>query len=135
MWQAGALWLASVGIVVTASLAQDRLEEHVAQWLAQEHLQTAHVGWLFVELESGRVVLERDSGKLFVPASTTKLFSVAAALDTLGADYRFRTPVVRRGSVNDAGELDGDLILVASGDLTLGGRSTASGEIAWRDVD
>lgn len=135
VWQAKAVWLAWVGTLTAVSLAQDRLDEEVARWLAQEHLQTAHVGWLFVELESGRVVLQRDSGKLFVPASTTKLFSVAAALDTLGADYRFRTPVVRRGPVNDAGELDGDLILVASGDLTLGGRSTASGEIAWRDVD
>jgi D-alanyl-D-alanine carboxypeptidase/D-alanyl-D-alanine-endopeptidase (penicillin-binding protein 4) len=124
-----------IGLAARPGRAQDGLEAQVAQWLAQEHLQTAHIGWLFVELETGRVVLERDSGKLFVPASTTKLFSVAAALDALGADYRFRTPVVRRGILHEGGTLQGDLILVASGDLTLGGRTTPSGEIAWRDVD
>lgn len=115
--------------------AADPLAERLQAWLAQEHLQTAHVGWLFVDLATGEVVQERDAGKLFVPASTTKLFSVAAALDALGADYRFRTPVVRRGMLHDSGELEGDLILVASGDLTLGGRTNARGEIAWRDAD
>src|SRR5262249_28784154 len=49
--------------------------------------------------------------------------------------YRFRTPVYRRGPVDDSGVLDGDLILVASGDLTLGGRTTANGEIAFEDSD
>src|SRR5205807_3917966 len=37
--------------------------------------------------------------------------------------------------VDDAGTLDGDLILVASGDLTLGGRTTEKGEIAFQDTD
>jgi D-alanyl-D-alanine carboxypeptidase/D-alanyl-D-alanine-endopeptidase (penicillin-binding protein 4) len=132
---AGLAWLAALGSAASLSRAQDRLEEQVKQWLAQEYLQTAHIGWLFVDQESGEVVLQRDSGKLFVPASTTKLFSVAAALDALGADYRFRTPVVRRGTLHDDGTLEGDLILVASGDLTLGGRTTTDGQIAWRDVD
>lgn len=132
---AGLAWLAVVGLAACPLSAEDRLEAQVGQWLAQEHLQTAHIGWLFVDLASGEVLLERDSGKLFVPASTTKLFSVAAALDALGADYRFRTPVVRRGTLHNGGELHGDLVLVATGDLTLGGRTTASGEIAWRDVD
>ena len=99
--------------------AEDKLARRVEEFLAQPHFKTAHVGLLFVDLETGEVILERSSEKLFAPASTTKLFSTAAALDALGADYRFQTPIHRRGNVNDAGELDGDLILVASGDLTL----------------
>ncbi len=82
----------------------------------------AHWGLLFVDLESGATVYEHNRHKLFVPASTTKLYSVASALGHLGADYRFQTPVVRRGEVTPSGQLQGDLILLASGDLSMGGR-------------
>jgi len=124
-------------LVATGGLlhAEDKLATRIDDFLAQPHFKTAHWGYLFVDLTTGEVVLERNTEKLFVPASTTKLFSKAAALDALGADYRFHTPIYRRGKVSDAGELDGDLILVASGDLTFGGRTTEKGEIAFQDSD
>lgn len=61
------------------------------------------------------------------PASTTKLFTVAAALDVLGADYRFETPVYARGRIDSQGHLNGD--------LTMGGRTTADGKIAYTEGD
>ncbi len=51
-----------------------------------------------------------------------------------GPDHKFETPVYRRGEVKD-GRLHGDLILVAQGDLTLGGRTTADGKMAFKDHD
>lgn len=45
--------------------------------------------------------------------SNMKLFTVATALDVLGTDKTFVTPVH---------QVDGDLVLVASGDLVMGGR-------------
>jgi D-alanyl-D-alanine carboxypeptidase/D-alanyl-D-alanine-endopeptidase (penicillin-binding protein 4) len=138
-WPRVVVWVAALLLAVGHSAppawGEDALDRKIHAWLAQEHLRTAHVGILFVDLASGEPVYERLSEKLFVPASTTKLFSTAAALDALGADYRFRTPVYRQGTVSDAGMLDGDLILVASGDLTLDGRTTAAGEIAFKDSD
>ena len=132
-------WNALFALIAVAGAgsisAEDRLSRKVDEFLAQPHFKTAHVGLLFVDLKTGEVVLERSSEKLFAPASTTKLFSTATALDALGADYRFQTPIHRRGSVNDAGELDGDLILVATGDLTFGGRTDERGEIAFVDSD
>jgi serine-type D-Ala-D-Ala carboxypeptidase/endopeptidase (penicillin-binding protein 4) len=62
------------------------------------------------------------------------LFSVSAAWTELGPDFRFHTPIYRRGNVTD-GRLDGDLILQSAGDLTLGGRTTADGRIAFKDGD
>jgi D-alanyl-D-alanine carboxypeptidase/D-alanyl-D-alanine-endopeptidase (penicillin-binding protein 4) len=115
--------------------AQDKLNERVDSLLAEDRFKHAHWGMLFVDLETGDVVLERNKDKLFAPASVTKLFSTATALDALGADHRFVTPVYRRGMVKENGELDGDLILVASGDLTLGGRTNEKGEIDFRDDD
>jgi D-alanyl-D-alanine carboxypeptidase/D-alanyl-D-alanine-endopeptidase (penicillin-binding protein 4) len=88
----------------------------------------ARWGILVVDSQSGETLYARDPDRLFMPASTTKLFSCSTALAVLGPDYRFETPVYRRGEVRD-GKLEGDLILVAQGDLTLGGRTDAAGHM------
>lgn len=86
------------------------------------------------DAKTGEEVLAIEPDSLLTPASVTKLYSVAAALEALGADHRFTTPVYRRGEVSN-GSLDGDLILVAKGDLTLGGRTTEDGKIAFTSND
>lgn len=118
-----------------ALAAEESLCDAIEKVAAQPHYKHAQWGALFVDLNSGEVLFERDGDKLFVPASTTKLFSTAFALDALGADYRFQTPVVRRGEIQENGELAGDLILVASGDLSFGGRTTPDGKIAFTNAD
>lgn len=97
--------------------------------------RAAHWGILVVDLATGGVLLEQNADKLFAPASTTKLYSVAAAWQEFGPDHRFATPIVRRGDVDAAGVLHGDLILVAAGDLTLDGRTDENGEIAYSNGD
>ncbi len=124
------LILGLVGIVSACAFDSGRSEEKSAGRFSTAleavingpDYKHAHWGILFVDLESGETVYELNRHKLFVPASTTKLFSVASALDHFGADYRFQTPVVRRGNLKENGELDGDLVLIASGDLSMGGR-------------
>lgn len=95
----------------------------------------SHWGAVFVDQATGEEVYEKNQDKLFAPASVAKAFSVAAALDGLGADFCFETTVVRRGEVDPLGTLAGDLVLIASGDLTLGGRTTETGEIAFSRSD
>ena len=114
---------------------QDKLAQRVDELLGQPHYRHAHWGYLFVDLATGETVLARQSEQLFAPASVTKLFSTAAALDALGADHRFRTPIHYRGQISEQGTLDGDLILVASGDLSFGGRTNDAGEIAFTNSD
>src|SRR5262249_25715740 len=94
----------------------------------------AHWGLLVVDSKSGQVLYEHNADRLFAPASTTKLYSCATALCLLGPDFKFKTPVYRRGEV-DKGRLRGDLILVGSGDLTLGGRIGKDGLLAFRNHD
>jgi len=118
-----------------SAIAEESLQKAIRHIVHQPHFKHSHWGALFVDRDSGDVVFEHATDKLFAPASTTKLFSVACALETLGADYRFHTPVVRRGEVNQHGELMGDLILVASGDLSFGGRTTHDGKIAFMNSD
>ena len=124
-------------LLVLSSSADSRepLEDAIRKVTHQSHFKQAHWGALFVDRESGDVLYEHAAGRLFAPASTTKLFSVACALDALGPDHRFQTPVVRHGDLNDQGELHGNLILVASGDLSFGGRTTHDGKIAFANSD
>jgi len=103
--------------------------------LERPEYRPSHWGILVCDAATGDVILEQNADKLFAPASVTKLFSVAAAWETFGPDHRFVTPVYRRGLVDGDGRLDGDVILVAGGDLSLGGRTTAQGEIAFRNGD
>ena len=84
---------------------------------------------------TGEPLYNLNGDDLVLPASTTKLWSTGAALDAYGPDFRFETPVYRRGAIDAQGELQGDLILVASGDLTMGGRNTPDGRIAFAVPD
>lgn len=87
------------------------------------------------DVKTGETLYELNPDKLLPPGSTAKLFSTAAALDALGADYRFTTPIYANGVISPEGTLNGDLILVASGDLTMGGRTTPDGKIAFTNAD
>jgi D-alanyl-D-alanine carboxypeptidase/D-alanyl-D-alanine-endopeptidase (penicillin-binding protein 4) len=96
----------------------------------------AHATWgaLVVDAKTGDTVYARNPDALIAPASVTKLFSCAAALVALGPDKTFETAVYQRGLVLK-GRLLGDLILVAAGDLTLGGRTSPSGKVVFKDKD
>jgi D-alanyl-D-alanine carboxypeptidase/D-alanyl-D-alanine-endopeptidase (penicillin-binding protein 4) len=114
--------------------AGDDLASQLAAVMDGPDYRHAYWGALVVEAETGRVVFERNPDRLATPASVTKMYSCAAALGVLGADHRFETVVVRRGDV-EGGLLKGDLVLVASGDLTLGGRTDANGRCLFADSD
>ena len=88
-----------------------------------------------VDVTSGALVSSLGPDSLFFTGSVRKLFSVAEALEALGPRHRFVTPIHRRGSVDRDGVLRGDLVLVASGDLTLGGRTTRRGTVAFTAFD
>ena len=88
-----------------------------------------------VDVQSGAVIYDLNSQDNLLTGSVRKLYSVGVTLNQLGADYRFKTPVFRRGEVNGSGDLKGDLILVAKGDLTMGGRDNGNHTIAISDFD
>lgn len=136
-------WL-SVEIVLLAwlllapaatSVAGEKLVGDIAAVIQAPEFKHAHWGLLVVDLQSGSSLYELNPEHLFAPASVTKLYSVAAALDAFGADHRFETPVYARGETNAEGVLAGDLVLVASGDLILGGRTAADGQVAFTNFD
>lgn len=95
----------------------------------------AHTSWgmRVVDLDTGAVLIDQTGNRSMTPGSIMKVYSTATALDLYGADYRFRTPVYRTGSVAE-GVLDGHLILVASGDFSFGLRDRPDGTLGYNNM-
>ncbi len=105
--------------------------------LVMQKPRYANATWnlLVADLGTGETLQELDPDQLAFTGSVRKLFSVGLALNELGADHRFTTSVYRNGTVDAQGVLQGDLVLVAAADLTLGGRLDADGTLAFTDFD
>jgi len=67
---------------------------------------------------SGEIVYQYYADKSITPASTLKILTASAALETLGENYRFSTDVLADGILAN-GTLGGNLYLRGKGDPTL----------------
>lgn len=76
------------------------------------------VAFAVADARTGEVLEGRNPLLGLPPASVTKAVTALYALETLGADYRFRTRLIATGPVV-GGELQGDLVLAGGGDPTL----------------
>lgn len=88
-------------------------------FLQSEVLGSSMVGFQVIELDSRKVLTQEQADKLFVPASILKSWYTLAAIDQLGAGYRFITHIKTNGKLLPDGSLEGDLIIEASGDPSL----------------
>src|SRR5690606_35815548 len=93
----------------------------------------ATIGFHVVDIEEDRVLLNENSDLAMVPGSIQKIYSTATVLDLLGPDYRFATPVYRNGDIVE-GTLEGDLVLVASGDFNFGLRDQPDGTLGYNNM-
>src|SRR5258705_1414619 len=120
-----------------AALAQSNtaLEQRIKMITERPEFAHSRFGIKFIAADSGSVVYELNSAQLFVPGSTTKLLTEGTALELFGGDYRFHTKIYRTGPIQKDGTLQGDLVLVASGDLNLSNRIQADGSLAFEDHD
>ncbi|MDQ7816043.1 MAG: D-alanyl-D-alanine carboxypeptidase/D-alanyl-D-alanine-endopeptidase [Melioribacteraceae bacterium] len=103
---------ASRDLTVTKSL-YEKIEERFSDSLF------AHAFWgvKIESLTSGRVIYERNADKMFMPASNQKILTTAAALLTLGPEFKFETNLYYNGVIQDS-ILNGDLIVAGNGDPT-----------------
>lgn len=74
---------------------------------------------IYVADENGNFVYENNGNKGLSTASTQKIFTAAAALETLGKDFQYVTTVNFSGTLS-GGNLNGDLFITSTGDPTLG---------------
>ncbi|MGA0920501.1 MAG: D-alanyl-D-alanine carboxypeptidase/D-alanyl-D-alanine endopeptidase [Gemmatimonadaceae bacterium] len=108
--------------IAAASLTgANALESHLRTLLANA-TNSGRWGVMVVSLSNGDTLYDHNGDELLLPASTMKIYTAAIALERLGPNHRFRTQVLRTGSVRTNGILAGDLILKGAGDPSLAPR-------------
>ncbi len=119
------------------ALAQNQttLAAKIDQIASRPEYKHATFGAEVYSLDENKVLFALRANELFTPASTTKLLTEGTALELLGADYHFHTRIYRTGPIGPDGTLNGDLILVASGDPNLSGRIQPDGTLAFENQD
>lgn len=109
----------TLGVEVSAPPLTRAVIQHVADSaIGAPEWRNARWGVLMVDAASGDTLYAHDADRLFMPASNQKLLTAAVALQILGPNYRWRTPVSLHGTQSGA-VWRGDLLVTGSGDPTV----------------
>jgi D-alanyl-D-alanine carboxypeptidase/D-alanyl-D-alanine-endopeptidase (penicillin-binding protein 4) len=103
-------------VIATDEYAQ--LANSINKTLQDERLDGATTAVSIRKATNGEIVYDHFGETRLHPASNMKLLTAAAALETLGEDYRFATEVLTDGQVK-GGVLQGNVFLKGKGDPTL----------------
>jgi D-alanyl-D-alanine carboxypeptidase/D-alanyl-D-alanine-endopeptidase (penicillin-binding protein 4) len=103
--------------VSTPTLAD--LQTAVRQRLFDPTARHGRVGIKIVSLATGKVIAEQDSDKYFIPASNMKNFTVAAAMEKLGPNFKFVTSVYAAAPPDSSGTVKGDVRIAGRGDISI----------------
>jgi len=103
----------------TLAELQQRLTEHINQ----PKYTAALWGIKVVSLDTAKTFYAFNAHKLLTPASNTKLYTVALALDRLGPDYRISTSLYARNKPDVSGTVSGDLTVYGRGDPGINSRN------------
>ena len=85
-------------IMVAAPTTRDVVQAFVDSVQRAPMWRNARWGMLVVHAERGDTLVAVDADRLFMPASNQKLLTGAIAMERLGPDYRWRTPVLLQGA-------------------------------------
>ena len=110
-----------------APAAPATLEQRLLAIASHPPVRRSEAGIFVARVGESKPLVAFNADRPLVLASTTKLFTTAAALDRLGPAYRFRTRLYRDAEIGVDGSLPGHLVVVGGGDPGLSGR--------WYDDD
>jgi PBP4 family serine-type D-alanyl-D-alanine carboxypeptidase len=124
-WRRIVLSVLATGMCLTLGLPQgaraaEILPAEIRTAIAGEGLPAAAVSFIVIDTATGRTIAATNAEIPRSPASTMKVVTTYAALDTLGPAYLWHTRAFAAGELRD-GVLRGDLVLKGGGDpyLTL----------------
>lgn len=86
------------------------------------------------DIDTGETLIDLDADRMAEPGSAMKTYSMGAAWLEWGPDRTIVTPVKRTGEIVD-GTLQGDVVLVGQGDITMGGRTKVDGTVDFTNLD
>lgn len=105
--------------MLAAQTVPEKLQKAFFQFESDSQLRHAVISLYVVDAETGKVVFEKNSLTGLAPASTQKIITSVTAFELLGKDFHYETAFAYSGSISK-GVLNGQLVLIGSGDPTLG---------------
>ncbi|MFT4846426.1 MAG: D-alanyl-D-alanine carboxypeptidase/D-alanyl-D-alanine-endopeptidase (penicillin-binding protein 4) [Cryomorphaceae bacterium] len=108
-------------LTVSAVLISLLGEAQIERLVADKDLTGATICAMMVDAITGEEIESYNKEVLACPASVWKLATTSAALAELGRDFRFNTHLAYTGEIKDS-VLYGDIVIVGSGDPSLGSR-------------
>ena len=94
------------------------LPDTVSEALKHAHIPLSSVGIVVQETHEATPIISLNAERAMNPASTMKLLTTFAALETLGPAYRWKTEAYLNGKL-ESGVLEGDLVFKGYGDPKL----------------
>jgi len=96
------------------------LEKAFNNLLADEQTKHAIASLCVLDANTGKTLYAKNEQIGLATASTLKTITAASAFSILGKDFQYQTTLAYSGNVTSDGTLKGNLIIVGSGDPTLG---------------
>ncbi len=113
------LFFLSVGASF-AQTAMQKLERAYDSFLSDPQVKNASVSLCVLDANTGKSLFTRNAQLGLATASTLKVITAATAFSILGKDFQYQTTLAYSGNITPDGVLKGDLIILGSGDPTLG---------------
>lgn len=123
--------VAPTSVATPTPITAAALRAELETMLASPRFAGALWGVSVVSLPTGEVLFTHGAERRMSPASNTKLFTAALALDRLGGASRLQTHVLATQPVDQAGVLRGDLVIAGRGDPSWNPRRSGQ---PWAEV-
>lgn len=98
------------------------IQQSIVSFSASTGLENAAISFEAYNLSTNQPLAVLNENMALPPASNTKLFTTAGALELLGKNYRPKTLFYTDGKIDSSGVLHGDIIIRGLGDPTLGSK-------------
>lgn len=100
-------------------ITPQRTQKAIDRFVDDSLMRHGSVGVIVVDVNTGKELGSRNAHLACITASTMKTVTSTAALELLGADYTFQTPVYLDGEIHGS-TFKGNLVVEGVGDPTLG---------------
>jgi D-alanyl-D-alanine carboxypeptidase/D-alanyl-D-alanine-endopeptidase (penicillin-binding protein 4) len=105
---------------VLAQTPIQKLERAFNTFQSDPQARYAMTSLLVLDASTGKTLFGRNENIGLATASTLKTITAATAFSILGKDFQFQTTLAYTGNITADGTLKGNLVIIGSGDPTLG---------------
>lgn len=109
----------SINVTYGQSL-QDNINNAYQQFVKSGKFPNGIASLTVLDGKTGQPIFTNNASVGLPTASTMKVITSITALDILGPDYTYQTKLAYTGEIDSLGVLHGDIIVIGSGDPTLG---------------